>query len=211
MLAFTGPVMAQRIVDKLDRGLIAQKVSNGVFVSWRILGEEYYDVKYNLYRDGNKVNEEPLEVSNYTDAAGTVSSKYTVKPVVRGVEQASSREVTPWASSYMEIKPKHDASIKSTLVPNDACCCDVDGDGELEILMKYDNADEMGQSYPKDGPKFNGVSSKEYSIFECLKLDGTVLWWVNCGPNMGDFQNNEQNIVGYDWNMDGKAEVVMRL
>jgi N-acetylmuramoyl-L-alanine amidase len=28
---------------------------------------------------------------------------------------------------------------------------------------------------------------------------------------MGDFQNNEQNIVGYDWDMDGKAEVVMRL
>ena len=48
-------------------------------------------------------------------------------------------------------------------------------------------------------------------MLACLKQDGTVLWWVNCGPNMGDFQNNEQNIVGYDWDMDGKAEVVMRL
>lgn len=211
MLAFTSSVMAQRIVDKLDRGLIAQKVSGGIFVSWRILGEEYYDVKYNLYRDGVKVNAEPLDVSNYTDAAGTVSSKYSVKPVVRGIEQASSKEVTPWSAGYLEIKPKHSADIKSTLVPNDACCCDVDGDGELEILMKYDNADEIGQSFPYAGPKINGVSTNEYSIFECLKLDGTVLWWVNCGPNMGDFQNNEQNIVGYDWNLDGKAEVVMRL
>ena len=48
-------------------------------------------------------------------------------------------------------------------------------------------------------------------MLACLKQDGSVLWWVNCGPNMGDFQNNEQNIVGYDWDMDGKAEVVMRL
>ena len=27
---------------------------------------------------------------------------------------------------------------------------------------------------------------------------------------MGDFQNNEQNIVAYDWDGDGKAEAVMR-
>ena len=37
-----------------------------------------------------------------------------------------------------------------------------------------------------------------------------MLWWVNCGPNMGDFQNNEQNIVAYDWDGDGKAEAVFR-
>ena len=46
---------AQRVVDKLDRGLVAMKVSKGVFLSWRVLGEEYYDVQYNVYRDGTKV------------------------------------------------------------------------------------------------------------------------------------------------------------
>ena len=55
-------VSAQRVTDKLDRGLTAMKVSGGVFVSWRILGEEYYDVTYNLYRDGVKVNDAPLSV-----------------------------------------------------------------------------------------------------------------------------------------------------
>ena len=104
----------------------------------------------------------------------------------------------------MEIVPKHDPSLKSIYVPNDACCADVDGDGELEILLKYDNWSEASNSYPRNG--YNG----EYTLFECLKLDGTVLWWVNCGPNMGDFQNNEQNIVAYDWDGDGKAEAVMR-
>ena len=70
--------------------------------------------------------------------------------------------------------------------------------------MKFDNQSEINASFPKGGYK------GEYTIFECLKLDGTRLWWVNCGPNMGDFQNNEQNIVGYDWDGDGCAEVVMR-
>ena len=186
---------AQRQVDKLDRGLVAMKSGTGVYLSWRILGEEYYDVTYNLYRDGVKVNDAPLSVSNYTDKSGTIASVYTVAAIVNGQEQEQCPQVTPWATSYKEIKLKHEG-IKSKLIPNDACCADVDGDGELEILMKFDNQSEMEQSYPKDGPTIGGVVTKEYSIFECLKQDGTRLWWVNCGPNMGDFQNNEQNIVG---------------
>lgn len=194
---------AQRQTDKLDRGLIAMKVSGGVYVNWRIPAEEYYDVAYNVYRNGTKINDKPLKVSNFTDLSGTISNTYTVAAVVKGVEQEQCKAAPVWSSSYKEIKLKHEG-IKSTLVPNDACCADVDGDGELEILMKFDNQSEHDASYPRDG--YNG----EYSIFEVLKLDGTRLWWVNCGPNMGDFQNNEQNIVAYDWDGDGKAEAVMR-
>ena len=38
----------QRTTDKLDRGLVAIKTNSGIFCSWRIFGEEYYDVKYNI-------------------------------------------------------------------------------------------------------------------------------------------------------------------
>lgn len=210
MLASAG-TYAQRFTDKLDRGLVAVQTTKGVYCSWRIQADEYYDVKYNLYRGGTRVNSEPLNVSNYTDASGSASSKYTVKAVVNGVEQQASKAATVFKSNYKEIKIKHDASLKATYEPNDACCADVDGDGEVEILMKFNNKEEGEQLYPKNGPTINGVATKEYSMLACLKQDGTVLWWVNCGPNMGDFQNNEQNIVGYDWDMDGKAEVVMRL
>ena len=212
ILAFlaTLSVQAQRFTDKLDRGLIAQKVSRGVLISWRINAEEYYDVSYFVYKNGSKLNSDPVTVSNYTDPSGTTSDSYAVAAVVKGVEQPACKAVTPWASSYKEVVLKHEG-IASTLIPNDACCADVDGDGELEILMKFDNESEMAQSYPKNGPTVNGKVTGEYSIFEILKQDGKRLWWVNCGPNMGDFQNNEQNIVGYDWNEDGKAEVIMRL
>ena len=194
---------AQRVIDKLDRGVVAVKTTSGVFVSWRIQSDEYYDVTYNLYRNGSLVAEN-LTTSNYTDAGGDTSSSYTVEAVKHGVKQSKSAAATPWTNSYLEITPQHDKSITSILVPNDACCADVDGDGQVEILLKYDNQSEINASFPRDG--HNG----EYSIFECLKLDGTVLWWVNCGPNMGDFQNNEQNIVAYDWDLDGKAEAIMR-
>lgn len=194
---------AQRVIDKLDRGVVAVKTTSGVFVSWRIQSDEYYDVTYNLYRNGSLVAEN-LPTSNYTDAGGDTSCSYTVEAVKHGVKQSKSAAATPWTNSYLEITPQHDKSITSILVPNDACCADVDGDGQVEILLKYDNQSEINASFPRDG--HNG----EYSIFECLKLDGTVLWWVNCGPNMGDFQNNEQNIVAYDWDLDGKAEAIMR-
>lgn len=202
-------VQAQRFTDKLDRGVVAVRTTGGVFVSWRIQAEEYYNVKYNLYRGDTKIAEN-LNVSNYKDAGGSASSTYSVAAVVNGIEQARSKAVSTWGTDYLEITPKHPSEIKSTLVPNDATVADVDGDGVVEIIMKYDNLSEISQSYPKYGPAFNGVDSHEYTIFEVMKLDGTVLWWINCGPNMGDFQNNEQNIAAYDWDMDGKAECIMR-
>ncbi len=203
LLGLTMTAMAQRTSDVLNRGLVAMKSGTGIYLTWRVLGEEYYDVTYNVYRNGTKLNDEPLSVSNFQDTGGGTTSSYTVRAVVRGQEQAPCKAVTPWSTSYREIKLKHEG-IKSRLVPNDATCADVDGDGELEILMKFDNQSEMDASYPREG--YQG----EYTIFECLKLDGTRLWWVNCGPNMGDFQNNEQNIIAYDWDRDGRAEAVMR-
>ena len=133
---------AQRFTDKLDRGLIAVQTTNGVYCSWRIQADEYYDVKYNLYRNGMKVNSEPLDVSNFTDKSGSSSSTYTVKAVVNGVEQAASKEATVFNTNYKEVKIQYPAALKSTYIPNDACCADVDGDGELEILMKCTNQQE---------------------------------------------------------------------
>ena len=203
IITATLSVHAQRSMDKLDRGLVAMKTSSGIFCSWRIYGEEYYDVTYNIYRDGTKLNSEPLSVSNYTDAGGSTSSSYQVEAVVRGVAQGKSKAVTPWAQNYLELAMDH-GSLTSTYIPNDACCADVDGDGEMEILLKFDNSSWAGTSYQKAG--YNG----EYFIMEVYKLNGKKLWWIDWGPNMADFQNNEQNIVAYDWDGDGKAEAVLR-
>ncbi len=203
VLLMTIGAQAQRVTDKLDRGLVAVKSGNGVYCSWRMLGEEYYDVTYNVYRD-NTLVASGLTTSNYTDGGGSSSNSYSVSAVVRGVEQQQCTAVRPWVANYKEIKINH-GSLKSTYVPNDACCADVDGDGQMEIMLKFDNQSESSNYMQKNG--YYG----EHSLFEVIKQDGTVLWRVNCGPNMGDFQNNEQNIVAYDWDMDGKAEVLMRL
>jgi len=44
-----------RQMENLDRGLVAVNNGNGNFVSWRWLGNESNTVKYNLYRNGEKI------------------------------------------------------------------------------------------------------------------------------------------------------------
>jgi len=199
-MALVPGAMAQRVTDVLGRGLVAMKTDNGVFCSWRVNADEWDGTEYNVYRGSTKLNSTPLKVSNFTDPAGTLDATYTVKAVVNGVESAASAPVKVWEKNYTIITPKHASEIKAALVPNDATVADVDGDGELEIIMKYDNS----SSDYHNGD--NGI----FTVVECLEMDGTVKWWINFGPNIGDFQNNEINIIAYDWDGDGRAEVVFR-
>lgn len=198
---------AQRTTDVIDRGLVAVKTTSGVYCSWRIFGEEYYDVRYNIYRDGQKLNTEPLSVSNFTDKSGTTSSTYTVEAVVRGVPQAQSASVAVWANNYMDIKlaavtSRAGADITADYEPNDVSVADLDGDGVVEILLKRKNLVDAASTYATD--------SKDFDHLEAYKLDGTRLWWIDCGPNMVSGSSVEVNIVAYDWDQDGKAEVLLR-
>lgn len=198
---------AQRTTDKIDRGLVAVKLSTGgVYCSWRIFGEEYYDVKYNLYRDGTKVNDEPLEVSNLKDASGAATSTYTVAPVVNGVEGEKSSAVSVWANQYLDIPlcQVYDGSynVTSDYEPNDVSVADLDGDGVVEILLKRRCLSDADGLYAETSTRFDR--------FEAYKLDGTLMWYISVGPNMVSGSSVEENIVAYDWDMDGKAEVVLR-
>lgn len=199
-LAIAQGATAQRVTDALGRGLVAMKTESGVFCSWRINADEWYDTEYNIYRGSTKLNSTPLKVSNFTDNAGTTDATYTVRAVINGVESDACDAVKVWDKNYTIIKPQHAPEIKAAIVPNDATAADVDGDGELEILMKYDNKET----------DFHNGDNGIFTVVECLEMDGTVKWWINFGPNIGDFQNNEINIIATDWDGDGRAEVVYR-
>lgn len=95
---------APRQAENISRGLVAVKVSSGVFISWRLLGTEQLSTSFNVYRNGTKVNAAPITNStNLLDTAGTTSSTYTVRAVVGGVEQPASPpsacgQTTTWMS-----------------------------------------------------------------------------------------------------------------
>lgn len=196
---------AQRFTDTVDRGLVAVKVSNGVFVSWRVFGEEYYGVTYNLYRNGTKVNQKPLSVSNFTDASGSTSSSYTVAPVIDGVEQEKCAAVKVWAQQYIDIpmQPvinRNGQNVTADYTLNDVSLADVDGDGVSEFIVKRNSNTIL--DYTNNKHSFHRL--------ECYNIKGKRLWWIDLGPNMVSGPDEQYDIIGYDWDMDGKAEVLLR-
>lgn len=235
LIAFTAVnISAQRKTDKLDRGLVAVKKASGVFLSWRIQADEYYDVTYNVYRNGTKINSEPLTVSNYTDASGAISNSYTVKAVVNGVEQEASKQAIVFsneqsggnAPAYKQftLQDVYDrngqliycscghhtpaSNLYQEYVINEASVADLDGDGEVELMVKRINATDASMNDSKQ--LYEASNTTAYSLIEVYKLDGTRLWWIDCGPNMVSMSSTELNCMAFDWDMDGKAEFVMR-
>ena len=203
MVTFALNVSAQRTTDILDRGLVAVPSGSGSFVSWRIFGEEYYDTEYNLYRNGTKVNQTPLKVSNYTDPNGTTGAKYQVAAVVRGVEQAKCEAVTRMGQQYIQFAVKSVMSrsgqnITNDYSINDIALADVTGDGVSEFLVKRNYAD--GSS----------VGATAFNLIECYNIKGDRLWYIDLGPNMVSGPDEQYDAVGYDWDGDGKAEVLLR-
>lgn len=196
-----------RQMEYLDRGVVAVKTDTGVFVSWRLLGTEGAGVTFNVYRDGVKVNATPIMNStNLQDSAGTTSSKYTVRAIVNGAEQAASSAVNVWGSNYLSVplsKPSAGTTpdgVNYTYSANDASAGDLDGDGTYELIVKWDPSNS----------KDNSQSGYTGEVFiDAYKLDGTRLWRIGLGKNIRAGAHYTQFMV-YDLDGDGKAEVAMK-
>lgn len=207
-------VAAQRFMDKLDRGLVVTIAQNGKgnYVSWRVFGEEYYDVTYNLYADGKKVASN-LSVSNFVHATGTTATQYQVAPVVRGKEGEKCAAVIRWTDSseywgnnygFLRIKgalAKGRGGEDLKYEFNDCCIADVTGDGRMEIIAKrlvwdHDPLDQENRTC--------------FQRIECYTLESELLWYIDMGPNMMSGPDSQWDAVAYDWDMDGKAEIMLR-
>ncbi|PWW42178.1 MULTISPECIES: rhamnogalacturonan lyase [Paenibacillus] len=196
-----------RQMEFLDRGVVAVKTGTGVFVSWRLLGTEGSNVSFNVYRDGTKVNASPITNStNLQDTSGTSSSKYTVRAVVSGTEQAASAAVSVWGNNYLSVPLSVPAGgttpdgVAYTYSANDASAGDVDGDGEYELIVKWDPSNS----------KDNSQSGYTGEVFiDAYKLNGTRLWRISLGKNIRAGAHYTQFMV-YDLDGDGKAEVAMK-
>jgi len=187
-------------MENLDRGVVAVKVTGGVYVGWRMLGTEYdttaSNVSYNLYKDGNKL-QNVTDSTNYLDAAGSATSKYAVSAVIKGVEGAQSDPVTPWAQNYTSIPLTPPSGSYSA---NDGSTGDLDGDGKLDIVLKWDpsNSHDNAQAGVTDDVYIDGYT-----------LAGTKLFRIDLGPNIRAGAHYTQMSVG-DFDGDGKAELAVK-
>lgn len=196
-----------RQMECLDRGLVAVKVEDGVYIRWRLFGTDPERIGFHLYRDGEKVNDAPIRDStNYLDPDGTTSSTYSLEPIGVGTDQFPSESAEVWEKNYKEIplnKPDdtvgHDGSTV-TYSANDASVGDLTGDRSYDLVLKW------APSNAKDNA-FDGFTSDV--LIDAYQLDGTFMWRINLGKNVRAGAHYTQFLV-YDFDGDGKSEVVMK-
>ncbi|GAB3182214.1 rhamnogalacturonan lyase [Streptomyces incanus] len=195
------------MVEALDRGVVSVYNGSGNLVSWRWLGTDPDNVSFNVYRAGTKVNSSPVTGSTTFFHSGAPSqADYTVRAVVNGVEQGDSVHAVQFRTGYKDVPISPPAGgttpdgVSYTYEANDASVGDLDGDGALEFVLKWQptNAKDNSQS---------GYTGN--TIVDGIRLDGTRLWRIDLGRNIRSGAHYTQFQV-YDYDGDGRAEVAMK-
>lgn len=226
----TAALPTPRMMEYLDRGTVAMSVDNGIYLSWRLLGTENYNTAFDVYRDGEKIAS-VTDSTNYLDASGSSLSRYQIAPVGSGTENLLSDAVSPLTSrsNYVDIpiekpdditlpiyldaekdasgnilNPAHYENQQFSYTAGDAACGDIDGDGQYELLLKWDcNPQDSGAGYQYSGPVYIDAYKMRYDGEENT---AQKLWRIALGVNIRGGEHYTQMSV-YDLDGDGKAEL----
>ncbi|MFF8842291.1 rhamnogalacturonan lyase [Streptomyces sp. NPDC015127] len=203
----TSQAAAARQVERLDRGVVSVHTGTGNLVSWRWLATDPDDVAFNVYRAGTKVNTAPLtRTTDFFHSGAPAHADYTVRAVVGGVEQGDSVHAVQFRTGYKDVPISPPAGgrtpdgVSYTYEANDASVGDLDGDGDLDFVLKWQptNAKDNSQSGYTGNTVLDGVT-----------LDGTRLWRIDLGRNIRSGAHYTQFQV-YDYDGDGRAEVAVK-
>lgn len=213
--ADTNSTTEKRVMEKLDRGTVAVKTNDGVYLSWRLLGtESLTNQAFDIYRDSEKIyTTGEHDATCYTDSKGTADNKYTVVPKGEAIDKTEAVDVWTTNTTYkgrsMAYKDiafkvpdggKTPTDEEYTYTANDMSVGDLDGDGEYEYIVKWDPSNSKDNSV-------KGYTGKVY--LDAYELDGTLLWRIDLGVNIRAGAHYTQYMV-YDFDGDGKSEVILK-
>lgn len=199
-------------MEKLGRGLSVANAGTGVLVSWRLLGTDSPTATFTLFRDGEEIAKiSGNSPTSYLDVSGSTESVYTLKDE-SGEESSAFIILDKYYkdnyghAAYKSIRldvpdsVKTPDNVKCSYTPNDMSVGDLDGDGEYELILKWD------PSNSKDNAN-DGYTGNVY--IDAYKMDGTKLWRIDLGKNIRAGAHYTQFMV-YDLDGDGIAEVAMK-
>lgn len=189
-------------MEKLNRGLVVVPGNSGEFVSWRFLGTDDEDnTTFDVLRDNEVVGKDIAASTCFSDASGKSTNEYRIVTKVNGVAVDTTDAVKPWSDVYYKLKLDRPADGNDyTYSPNDCSVGDVDGDGEYELIVKWDPSNS----------KDNSQSGKTGNVYlDCYKFNGTKLWRIDLGVNIRAGAHYTQFLV-YDFDGDGKAELICK-
>ncbi|MCM1078393.1 MAG: hypothetical protein NC414_02775 [Bacteroidales bacterium] len=188
----------------LNRGLLAVHTDRGNLVSWRMRATDVPGTTlYKLYREGELIQTLKTK-TNFMDSNRTSGTIYRIDVCNAAGEVMETQEASAWdgQNTFFTLPqaPTDTNGTGATYTPNDATCYDMDGDGEQEIVIRWE------PSNAKDGA---GTGATGAVFLDCVKLDGTHLWRINLGKNMWASQHTI-TFLCYDFDGDGYGEMIVR-
>jgi len=207
VLGFCVPVShGQSLVSGGPRMAVAiDHGDGGVMVSWRLLPGDPLDVGFDVYRCGSNGSEVKLNSQAIIDRTCFIDSKppesgrltYRLRCRDADVKDAVVTVdcVRTLTDGYLSIP----VQIPEGYHANDASVGDLDGDGQLDIVVHVAG---RGQDNSRGG-------LTDPPIFQAYTLSGQRLWQIQLGKNVREGAHYNPFLV-YDFDQDGCAEFVCR-
>lgn len=204
------------MMEKLDRGVVVLPEMNGKgnVITWRWLGTDGLGkasgTSFDIYRNGQLIKADLNTVTTYVDASGARTDKYYVVTKKNGNVVETSAEALPWNRIYKTMKldrPAKDSRTSALYSPNDMSAADLDGDGQYELIVKWNPNNSHDNS--EKGVTGN-VIIDAYKI-NTIYDDNTAkkLWRIDLGQNIRAGAHYTQFLC-YDFDGDGKAELICK-
>lgn len=204
----------QQTSEQLKRGFHVVTTSSGNLLSWRTLpADAQENISFEITLISNNGSNEALQIEAGSPSCYLDQDKhdaYQLSVYKNGTlqEDLTSATTYPEASlRQVKLNRPEGGSTQSgsyTYSPNDCSVGDVDGDGEYEIIVKWDPSNSQDNS--KSGHTGN-------TIFDCYEITGESvgkqLWRIDMGVNIRAGAHYSPYLV-YDMDGDGKAEFIIK-
>lgn len=135
--------------EHLSRGLVGIPSEQGMYLSWRMLYEDENDIAFDVYRQSNGGNEIKLNQTPIQKTTDFLDREVDWSADNRWSLRLNGREVASWSHTknqprqpYLSVpidRPEASevAGTSYSYMANDASVGDLDGDGEYEIVLKW--------------------------------------------------------------------------
>lgn len=204
---------AETLVSATDKD--GNKLTKGVYLSWRSFDADFdsnnnLKTTFDVYCNNNKIAS-GISVTNMVYEGGSASDTFKVVGSNDSSIGVSAVSTKCWDKQYLELNlycPEDETmpdGSTCSYTANDMSVGDLDGDGVLELIVKWypSNAkDNSGSGYTGktflDGYDINYATGKV-----------SLLWRIDMGVNIRSGAHYTQFQV-WDYDCDGKAEIAVK-
>ncbi len=206
--------------EKLGRGLTLLRDGDSLVISWRLLEGEK-NTLFSVYENGKRLNEQNITDKTFFKTIAPEKETPIILSMIKNEREfIYETTYTPDLKNYIPIslsKPADGISPdgqRYTYSANDASVGDVDGDGEYEIILKWDPSDSHDNSH-------DGYTGNVY--LDCYKIPvfsedsrntspsshSPLMWRIDLGKNIRAGAHYTQFLV-YDFDGDGRSELITK-